>query len=580
MLRQPIIAVLGHVDHGKTTLLDAIRGTVVAQNEPGKITQHIGATEIPKQTIESLSSGLLQRFNFELTIPGVLFIDTPGHEAFVNLRKRGGNIADLALLVVDINQGLQQQSIEAIEILKAYKTPFMVALTKIDMLTHWDSKKGSFLKNLGSQTREACLELDEKVYEIVGKLSELGFQSERFDRCADFKKEVAIVPCSGVTGEGIPELLVLIAGLSQRFMSKRLDISENEEPKGVVLEVREERGFGITVDVILYSGILHVNDYILVGGKNGVIKTKIRALLRPKPLTEIFDKKCTFESVEKVSAACGVKIAAPNLDDALAGSPVLLAKGKSAEALITKEIESVIVRSGHGLVVKANTLGSLEALVNMLRNQGISVGYADVGNITKKDVAEANSAKERDPLDAAIIGFSVQVDEHAEEEAEKLNIKIFRNDVIYKLLEDYNKWRAEQQELIKREREKKVIWPAKLKVLSNCIFRNCDPAIFGVSITIGKIRRNVSLMNSRGAVVGKILSIQREKKEIEEAHAGDEVAISVDKGVIGRNIKEGEVLYSYLPEKQFSSLDALELSDEEKKLVEEIKEMEKKTAKR
>jgi translation initiation factor 5B len=576
MIRQPIIAVLGHVDHGKTYLLDRIRGTAIADREPGKITQHIGATEVPKEVIEKISTGLLKKFGFELEIPGLLFIDTPGHEAFTNLRKRGGSIADLALLVIDINQGVQEQTVEAIEILKSYKTPFLVAATKVDLLPYWDSKEGSFLANLKMQSEQALRQLDEKIYEIVGKLYEHGFQSERFDRCADFKKEVAIVPVSSLTGEGIPELLMLIAGLSQKFMSKRLEISEEEEPKGAVLEVREEKGFGITIDVILYAGTLHVNDQILVGGKNGVIKTKIRALLRPKPLTEIRDKKCPFQSVPEVSAACGVKIVAPELDDALPGSPILLAKGKNAEELIKQEVDAIRIQGKTGIILKANTLGSLEALVMLFKEQNINVGSADVGNITRKDVMEAYSIKRQNPLEGVVLGFNVGIDEYAEEEAKKLNIKIFRSDVIYKLIEDYSEWRAEQQEIMKREREKKLVWPAKFVVLGQYIFRNRGPAIFGVRVLTGKIRPNISVLNSRGKVVGKVVSIQSQGKDLEEANVNDEVAIAVDKGIIGRNIKPDEILYSFIPKRQFELVHTLDLNEDEKNLVEEIKELEEK----
>lgn len=579
MLRQPIVAVLGHVDHGKTTLLDAIRGTLVAEREPGKITQHIGATEIPKHIIEKESAGLLERFGFELKIPGVLFIDTPGHEAFVNLRKRGGSNADLALLVIDINQGIQNQTIESIEILKKYRTPFLVALTKIDALSSWVSKKGSFLENVKRQSKEAATELDEKLYSIVGKLFELGFNSDRFDSCSDFRKQVALVPCSGKTGEGIPELLVLISGLSQKFMSKKLEISPDEDAVGVVLETKDELGFGKTIDVILFSGTLSVNDLIFVGGRNGVIKTKVRALLKPKPLNEISDRKASFNAVEKVSAACGVKIAAPDLDDALPGAPVMLASAKNAEKIIEREIESVIVKNKKGLIVKANALGSLEALVSMLNSRKISVGSADIGAITKKDVIEAASVKENMPLEAAILGFSVSIDNYAQEEAEKLKIKIFRGDVIYTLLEEYFKWRAEQEAAMKKEREKKVVWPAKVQVLSRYIFRNKDPAIFGVRILAGKIRKDIELMNEKGKIVGKITSVQSDKKDIEEASANQEVAIAVEGGIVGRNIKEDGLLYSVISKRNLLMLNEFSLSAEESKALEEIMEISSKCLK-
>ncbi len=571
MIRQPIIAVLGHVDHGKTLFLDKIRGTAIAEKEAGRITQHIGATEVPASVIEKIGHKLLKKFGFELKIPGLLFIDTPGHEAFTNLRKRGGSVADLAVLVIDIMQGVQEQTKEAIEILKSYKTPFVVAATKIDMLHYWNSKEGSFLDNLPNQSQEAIKQLDEKIYEIVAKLFEFGFQSERFDRCTDFTKQVAIVPVSNITGEGIPEILILLAGLSQKFLSDKLEIGSEEEPKGTVLEVREEKGLGTTIDVILYSGTLHVNDEILVGGKSGIIRTKIRALLKPQPLTEIRDKKGVFQYVDSVSAACGVKIVAPELEQALAGSPVVSAKSKHAKELIEQEIESIKVKGKTGVIIKADTLGSLEALTQLFMKYGINIKEADVGNITRKDVVEASSVKRTNPLEGVIIGFNVNVEEHASIEAKKLNIKIFRNNVIYKLLEDYQEWRKEEQERIKKEREKKLVWPTKFVVLPQYIFRRSEPAIFGVRVLVGKLKPNVKVMNSQGRIIGKVISIQSQGKELSSANANEEVAVSIDKGVIGRNIKLNDTLYTFIPKKQFQDVLSLDLSDEEKELLEEIK---------
>ena len=554
MIRQPIIAVLGHVDHGKTLFLDKIRGTAIAEKEAGRITQHIGATEVPASVIEKIGHKLLKKFGFELKIPGLLFIDTPGHEAFTNLRKRGGSVADLAVLVIDIMQGVQKQTKEAIEILKSYKTPFVVAATKIDMLHYWNSKEGSFLDNLPNQSQEAIKQLDEKIYEIVAKLFEFGFQSERFDRCTDFTKQVAIVPVSNITGEGIPEILILLAGLSQKFLSDKLEISSKEEPKGTVLEVREEKGLGTTIDVILYSGTLHVNDEILVGGKSGIIRTKIRALLKPQPLTEIRDKKGVFQYVDSVSAACGVKIVAPELEQALAGSPVVSAKSKHAKELIEQEIESIKVKGKTGVIIKADTLGSLEALTQLFMKYGINIKEADVGNITRKDVVEASSVKRTNPLEGVIIGFNVNVEEHASIEAKKLNIKIFRNNVIYKLLEDYQEWRKEEQERIKKEREKKLVWPTKFVVLPQYIFRRSEPAIFGVRVLVGKLKPNVKVMNSQGRIIGKVISIQSQGKELSSANANEEVAVSIDKGVIGRIIKLNDTLYTFIPKKQFQDV--------------------------
>ena len=338
MIRQPIITVLGHVDHGKTKILDAIRGTAVTEREAGAITQHIGATEVPIEVIDEISGKLIKQFGFDVRLPGLLFIDTPGHEAFTSLRSRGGSIADLAVLVVDIMQLCQPQTYEAIEILKSFKTPFIVAVNKVDLLQSWESGKGSFLENVKKQSEKGKAELDEKIYRLVGQLHEKGISSERVDRCTDFQKQVAIVPVSAVTGEGVPELLMLLSGLSQKFLEKKLEIHENSGGLGTVLEVNEERGLGKTIDVILYDGVVNVGDEIVLGGSQGIIKTKVRALLKPKPLDEIMDPKEKFRQFKQVGAASGLKLAAPGLENALAGSPISVVKTGSEERILRKKL--------------------------------------------------------------------------------------------------------------------------------------------------------------------------------------------------------------------------------------------------
>ncbi len=288
MIRQPIITVMGHVDHGKTSLLDKIRNTAIASKEAGGITQHIGASEVPVDVINNICGPLLKKMNITLTIPGLLFIDTPGHEAFTNLRRRGGSISDLAILVVDVTKQFEPQTYEAIEILKEYKTPFIVAANKIDLVTGWQKKDTySFAESLNQQRPDVVADLEAKLYTLVGSLSEVGFSSERYDRVTDVKKEISIIPLSARTGEGVAELLMYVAGLSQRFLEKRLEIDPSEPGMGGILELKEEKGLGLTLDAILYNGTLRVNDIIAFATSSGVKTAKIRSLLRPKPLQEL-----------------------------------------------------------------------------------------------------------------------------------------------------------------------------------------------------------------------------------------------------------------------------------------------------
>ena len=571
MIRKPIISVLGHVDHGKTKLLDRIRGTTIAEKEAGSITQHIGATEVPIEIIKRVSGDLIHRFGFKIIVPGLLFIDTPGHEAFTNLRKRGGSIADLAILVVDSTQGVQAQTSEAIEILKNYKTPFIVALNKIDKLAEWNSREGSFIQNIESADESAKKKLDEKLYELVGKLHSFGFNSERFDRCKDFSKQIPIVPVSAVTGEGIPEILMLLVGLSQKFLKDRLEIDEKERARGTVLEVGEEKGLGTTIDLILYEGMLSIGMEIVVAGKRGAIETKVRNLLVPSQLEEIRDSTKKFKPVHSVAAAAGVKIVAPALEEALPGSPFLVVNTGREKELIMKEIESLRVDSTEvGVVVKTDTLGSLEALVGMLLKDGITVRKADVGNVTKKDVMEALSVREKEPLNAVIIAFSTGIEASALEEAKKREIKIFKENVIYSLLEKYKKWIEEQKGEIKKKGLKELVYPFKFKVLKGHIFRKSNPAIVGIRVLEGKIKAGTNVF-SKKKKVGTIESIQSKGQSLELAEKNSEVAVSISGAVVGRNLRENDILYSYIPKKQFNAIEkTFELTEEEKSLFQEI----------
>ncbi|MCD6434335.1 MAG: translation initiation factor IF-2 [Candidatus Diapherotrites archaeon] len=580
MIRQPIIAVLGHVDHGKTTLLDKIRGTSIAKQEAGAITQHIGATEVPIEVVKDIAENLIAEYGFQLKIPGLLFMDTPGHEAFTSLRERGGSIADIAILVIDITQQIQPQTVEAINILKAFKTPFVVAANKIDLIQGWNSVEGSFQTNLSNQSEEAKTALDEKIYSLVGGLFEHGFKSERFDRCKDFTKEIPIVPVSALTGEGIPELLVLIAGLSQKFLGKRLELSGKEKAKGTVLEVKEETGLGKTIDVILFEGCLHVRDEIITASIEGTIRTKIRALLKPKPLEEIRDPKKKFSHVNSVCAASGVKVVAPNLDNVLAGAPLLSADIENAEEEIKAAIAKIRIESASiGPIVKADALGSLEAFIKMLESKGIKVRKADIGNVSKRDIMDAIAVKKKDKFLGVIFAFNVDIDEIALQTAKEEDIKIFKGNVIYKLIEEFEEWQQKQKELERIEKLNKLVWPAKARVLKGFIFRNSKPAIVGVRIECGKLKSK-SKVFKEGKSLGRVVDIQSEGKSLKEAKKGEEVALSIDKAVVGRNLFEEDIIYTDVPDEHGEELKKENaLTTEEEELLEEIKELRRKIKK-
>ncbi|MFP3260061.1 MAG: translation initiation factor IF-2 [Sulfolobus sp.] len=557
-LRQPIVVVLGHVDHGKTTLLDKIRGTAVVKKEPGEMTQEVGASFVPTSVIEKLSEPLKKLFPIKLEIPGLLLIDTPGHELFSNLRKRGGSVADIAILVVDITEGFQKQTVESIGILKSRKVPFLVAANKIDKISGWKAQQTySFLESIKYQRQEVLAYLDSLVYNLVGQLAEQGFNSERFDRIKDFTRTVAIVPVSAKTGEGIAELLALLAGLTQNYMKNKLRFAEGPA-KGVVLEVKELPGLGHTIDVIIYDGVLKKNDTIVLGGLNGVIITKVRSILVPKPLQDIKLAKTDLMPIDEVYAAAGVKIYAPNLEDALAGSPIFVAENENQieeyKKIIQEEISSVKYYNANiaGIVVKADSLGSLEAIVNALQQKKIPIRLADIGPITKRDITEAELTLQEAKEYGIIAAFRVKPLAGIEIPSK---IKLIYDEIIYQLIDNIEKYINEVRESEKRRTLESLVLPAKIKILPGYVFRRSDPAIVGIEVVGGILKSKSPLIKKDGKRVGEVLQIQDNKKSIDKATKGMEVAISIKGNVmVGRQIDEGDILYTDVPKEDLEIL--------------------------
>jgi translation initiation factor 5B len=575
-IRQPIVSVLGHVDHGKTTLLDRIRGTGVAGREAGGITQHIGATEVPLAAILKMCGDLVKGKSFR--IPGLLFIDTPGHVAFSTLRARGGALADLAVLVIDINEGFRPQTIESLNILKRYKTPFVVAANKIDMVPGWRKHEGKpFVVSYEDQPPSAREELDRRLYELIGRLYEHTFSAERYDRVADFTKDVAVVPVSAKFGEGIPDLLLMLIGLAQRFLEEQLATTDGPAV-GTILEVKEEKGLGITLDAIIYQGTLAKGDTIVFGtaGKPGT--TKVKALLKPRPLDEIRDPQERFDSVASVSAAAGVKILGSGLERAVAGAPLRAAKGNLAAVVeeVSKESQVHIETQEDGILVKADAIGSLEGLAYECKQAGIPIKFARLGPVSRRDVTDA--ATVRDPLHRAILAFNLEIPPDAKAALqEHEDVKLLESDVIYRLIEDYQTWRDERKRAMEEANRKEIAYPAKLLFLPDNVFRTSKPAIFGVRVLAGRIRSGESLMRQDGKPLGRIKAIQSKERSVDQAVQGQEVAISVDGITIGRQIQEGDILYVDLPEAHARALrDRKDLNPDEVQVLEELSAIKRK----
>ena len=583
-IRKVLLTIVGHVDHGKTSLLDKIRATAVTSGEAGAITQAIGVSIIPLETIKKICGSLLDVFKGNLTVPGLLAIDTPGHAAFTSLRKRGGSLADIAILVVDINEGFKPQTIESIEILKANKVPFIVAANKVDLLPGWQYNESKLLlQNISSLNDKVQENFEKKMYELVGKLSEHELQSERFDRIEDYTKQIAIVPVSAHTGQGIPELLMVLTGLAQKFLEKKLEIEETGNAKGTILEVKEEKGLGMTLDAIIYNGHLKVNDTLVIGNIGEAIVVKIRALLEPAELCDMREKKSKFKNVKEIHAATGVKISAPGLDGAMAGMPIVSCspnKIEDAKEEVQAEIKDIVSECEDclGVIIKSDTIGGLEALRNLLQEKEIPISSASIGDVTKKDISKLESIRDKDEFRGVLLGFNSKVSEEIAEYAKSKKLKLISHDVIYKTIEDYE----EYLEKLKREIEMRdlssIVRPCKFAVLKGYTFRQSNPAIVGVEIEIGQIKNGDPIMNLEGKKISQVKSMQEGKDHINNAQQGKQIAMAMDGVTVGRQIDEGDFLYADLSEEDFKKLKELKkhLSKMEINVLKEIAEIKRK----
>ncbi len=579
--RPPIVVVVGHVDVGKTLLLDKIRGTAVAFREPGMITQHIGLSFIPWPAVEKFTSKLLEKFRLKgkIWIKGFLMVDTPGHAAFSNLRKRGGSVADIAILVIDIMKGFEEQTYESLALIRSRGIPFVVALNKIDRIYGWKPNPNApFLETFEKQDEMVQARFEELMGRVIDEFLKFGIEADRYDRVTDWTRQVPIVPTSALTGEGIPDLLVVLAGLTQRFTRDKLKVSTGPG-RGVIMEVKEEKGWGTTIDIVLYDGVIKKGDLIVTMGLQGPIITKVKMLVMPKPLDEMRDPEDKYMLINEVRAAAGVKIIAENLEQALPGAPVLVVpdetKIEEYVKIVKEEVEEVRIETDReGVIAKADTLGTLEAMIAYLKNQGIPVRKADIGPVTRRDIIDASIVRKKNPLYGVVLAFNVKVPHDVELEAQHHDVKIFRNEILYRLVEEFLAWfNEEKQRLIERELDK-LIRPGKIRILPGCVFRRSEPAIVGVRVLEGIIKPGYPLVRPDGKVIGRIIQIQDKGKNIPQARKGMEVAISIGgKVIVGRHIKEGDELYVYVPEEHAVKLlteYAKYLTDDEKELLKEF----------
>lgn len=556
-LRAAVVCVLGHVDTGKTKILDKLRRTNVQDGEAGGITQQIGATNVPLHAIKEQTKVVHGYENKKFLVPGLLIIDTPGHESFSNLRNRGSSLCDIAILVVDIMHGLEPQTIESINILKSKRTPFIVALNKIDRLYDWQTNPRKDVRDiLSSQHTNTQNEFKTRTQNVILQFAEQSLNAALFYENPDPKSYVSLVPTSAITGEGMGNLLDLIVESCQTHLYKRLLF--NNELQATVLEVKAITGLGTTIDTILVNGYLKEGDTMVVAGTDGPVVTQIRSLLMPQPLKELRVKNAYVEYKE-IKAAQGVKIAAKDLEKAIAGLNIYVAhKPDEIEHLkdvVAKELKSAlstIKLQDRGVYVQASTLGSLEALLDFLRSSKIPYSNIRIGPVVKKDVMKASIMLEHSPLYATILAFDVKIEKDAQELADTLNVKIFQADIIYHLFDKFTAYQEDQKKKNRDQFKSIAVFPCKLKVLPQFVFNSRDPIVMGVMVESGIVKEGTPIcVPSKDFVdLGIVTSIENNHKTVETARKGQEICIKIEPipgeapKMYGRHFDEKDLLVS------------------------------------
>jgi translation initiation factor 5B len=587
--RCPIICILGHVDTGKTKLLDKMRHTNVQEGEAGGITQQIGATYFPYSKINEEVSKLKDFYPVNIQVPGLLVIDTPGHESFSNLRSRGSGLCDMAILVIDIMHGLQKQTIESIELLKMRRTPFVIALNKIDRNYEWKALPNDpSYTSLQKQAKNTFLEFRDRTSKIITQLAEQELNAALYyDNPENF---ASIVPTSAITGEGIPDLLGCVINLTQKWLKGKIR-AKDDEFKCTVLEVKTIEGLGTTVDVILVNGKMRVGDKIMLCGINGPIITNIRALLTPHPMQEMRVKN-EYERHDELKGAMGIKISANDMESALAGSEMFVIHNDDdieeyAEILEEdiNKIKKTIELVADGVSVASSTLGSLEALLQFLKTSKIPVSNISIGPVSKEVVIKAmkpllTEDRKVKKEYATILAFDVKLLPEVQEYADENGVKIFTANIIYHLFDHFVAYLKEVQEQRKKEEGKCAVFPCIIKPVA--FFNKKDPIVMGVDVIEGVLKIGTPLCvrtkDKEKVKIGVVDSIEREHKVIQKARKSDgSVAIRLkgDTSIMaGRHFEVKDQLVSIVSR---DSIDALkeyfrdEMTKDDWELVKKLK---------
>lgn len=535
ILRAPVICVLGHVDTGKTKILDKLRHTNVQDGEAGGITQQIGATNVPLDAVKEQTKMVKNIDRENIRIPGMLIIDTPGHESFSNLRNRGSSLCDIAILVVDIMHGLEPQTIESLNLLKNKKCPFVVALNKIDRLYDWKkSPETDVAATLKKQKKNTKDEFEERTKAIVLEFAQQGLNAALFYENKDPRTFVSLVPTSAHTGDGMGNLISLLVDLTQNMLSKRL--AHSEELRAQVMEVKALPGMGTTIDVILINGRLREGDTVIVPGVEGPIVTQIRGLLLPPPMKELRVKN-QYEKYKEVLAAQGVKILGKDLEKTLAGLPLLVAHKDDEIPVLKDELIhelkqtlNAIKLEEKGVYVQASTLGSMEALLEFLKTSEVPYAGINIGPVHKKDVMKASVMLEHDPQYAVILAFDVRIEREAQEMADSLGVRIFSAEIIYHLFDAFTKYRQDYKKQKQEEFKHIAVFPSKIRILPQFVFNSRDPIVMGVVVEAGQLKQGTPMcVPTKGFVdIGIVTSIEINHKTVDVAKKGQEVCVKIE----------------------------------------------------
>lgn len=577
-------------------------------DEAGGITQQIGATYFPISNIKQATEKLSKELELQYRVPGLLVIDTPGHESFSNLRSRGSNLCDIAILVVDIMHLLEPQTIESLNMLRSRRCPFIVALNKVDRLYDWKGHPyATFRSSLKQQPSHTQEEFQTRLEQTITAFMNQGLNAALYYENNDPRNVISLVPTSAITGEGIPDLLGLLIKYSQDYMPKRLTLTE--EVKATVLEKKVMEGLGTTLDVILVNGRLRVGDTIVLCGMNGPVTTTIRALLTPHPMREL-RINTRYEEHDEIRAAMGLKVAAQNLEDAVAGTSLMVCRNNDELPMLQEQVQEELESArrllkvdGEGVFVQASTLGSLEALLEFLSSLDppIPVGAFNIGPISKRDVIQASVMLERKREYAVILAFDVKLTPNGAQMAKELGVRIFSADIIYHLFDQFTNYIKELRDKDTEVKRKEAIFPCIIRIIPQYIFNRSSPIVVGVDVVEGILRpgtplcvvqkktkevvrnrkttledwipdsdedENLNFQDSKKSKklgqevevvetvsyvdIGVVQSIKADDKEVPEARPGKEVSISIQPkegskpALLGRTFLESDDLISHV----------------------------------